>query len=117
MDSSGIAALGALALSLLTLIGSGLSWLSGARRREAQADAASIDNISKLSTRLTELENERETDYEERQQLRRKMWRLERDYEILKRQNERLRADVLLLVKQIRDEGMEPAVVPEDYEE
>lgn len=106
-----------LALSTLALLGSGYSWLAGKERRKAQADAASIDNVTRLSDRLTELENEREGDYQERADLRRKMWKLEREHELLKRQNETLRRGVMLLVAQIRNEGLEPAWVPDEHKE
>lgn len=76
-----IVAIGALLISLLTMVGGGFAYLSERKRRlalqkleQARADGQDITNLTTLSQRITDLEDERQKDYDERRKLRDDLW-------------------------------------------
>lgn len=73
-----IAAYGALIISFLTIAGGAARWILERRRRNRSEDVDDIDKllerIDKLSKRQEELEQERASDYQDRQKLRSDLW-------------------------------------------
>lgn len=119
-----LASLGALLISILTMIGGGWAYLSDRRRRKAQAEGEEISNVLRLSERVATLEEERATDYEERRKLQRELWNAGGRIYLLEKQQ---REDGLLLTvaieyisvlsKQLIDAGGKPPPLPTEIDE